>query len=121
MGIDGARSSDDASRTAGAHDFVGGTVTSDGAALGFVSAEVDTGPPPAKWYSKALIGPGTDPRSYVTLLEPGLPKVEGWRMQDHFACIDPDGAVPIRREMPGKEIALPVSRSTTSRTSRRTS
>ena len=105
LGIDGALGSDDASREAGGKDFVEGRVTPAGAALGFVSAQVDTGAPPAKWYSLAFPGAAQSP---LTSLAPGLPKVEGWRMQQDFACLPSGGAVVIRRESRTSPIALPI-------------
>jgi hypothetical protein len=105
LGVDGALGSDDASRDAGGKDFVEGRVTPEGMALGFTTAQVDTGAPPAKWYSLAFPGATQSP---LTSLAPGLPKVEGWRMQQNFACVPPGGAVVIRAENRSRPVALPV-------------
>ncbi|MGE5180372.1 MAG: hypothetical protein ACM3PF_14900 [Bacteroidota bacterium] len=102
MGLDGARASNDALRSAGARDFVGAPVTAPGSALGFQTAEVDTGAAEtgAKWNPYAF--PGTDPN---LSLAPGLPKVEGWRLADLFGCVDPSS---YRLENPGAPIAVPL-------------
>jgi hypothetical protein len=101
MGIDAARSSDEATRTNGARDFVEARVTSGGSGLGFQSAEVDTGGTGsgAKWNPYAFPGGTPD----ITLA-PGLPKIEGWKMQSSFAC----GQQGMRVENPGAPIALPL-------------
>jgi hypothetical protein len=73
MGIDGARGTYEALRWQGARDFLEARVTADGAAMGYASAEVDTGAT-AKWNGK--IFPGEPEISW----SPGLPRIEGWKV-----------------------------------------
>lgn len=104
MGIDGAKSSDAATRREGARDFVGAQVTPEGIAFGFQSAEVDTGGSGtgAKWYPYAFF-PSTNPD---TQLAPGLPKVEGWKLEEALGChADESG---YRREFPALPLASPI-------------
>jgi hypothetical protein len=98
MGIDGAMSNDESSRTSGSRDFVEARVTSQGAALGFVSAPVDVGGRTAKWDS---LGFGADDKGF----SPGLPKVEGWKLAPNFGCFDQD--VTVRKES-GGSIVIPI-------------
>lgn len=105
LGLDGALGNDVAQRSAGARDFVEARVTAAGAALGFVSAPVDTGGPGtgAKWNPWAFPGQTPDTRH-----SPGLPKIEGWKLQEDggsFACLPPN--VPIRKETASR-IAIPI-------------
>lgn len=99
MGIDGARGAYEALRRHGARDFLEARVTADGSAMGYVSAEVDTGAT-AKWNAKIFYG---DPE---TSWSPGLPRIEGWRMAAPFNC-DPNQAV-YRREDAGGPISTPI-------------
>jgi hypothetical protein len=92
MGIDGAMSNDASSRIAGSRDFIEARATSEGAALGFVSAPVDVGGRTAKWDSLAF-------GSTDGLFAPGLPKVEGWKLAPNFGCFDQD--VTVRKENSG--------------------
>jgi hypothetical protein len=101
MGIDGAKSSDASSRAAGSKDFVQARVTPRGAALGFEMAEVDTGVA-AKWDPYAY-SPDTDPDHR---LAPGLPKVEGWKLEAALGCRADESA--FRRENPALPIASPL-------------
>lgn len=96
MGLDGAKSNDVSSRLQGARDFIAGLVTPKGAALGFVNAQVDVGGTGAKWDSLAF-------GFSDALFAPGLPKVEGWRLQEEggsdlgtFGCFDQN--VIVRKE-----------------------
>jgi hypothetical protein len=89
MGVDGAKPTDEALRRFGARDFLEARVTAQGAALGYVSAEVDTGAT-AKWNGKAFPG---DPESSWA---PGLPRIEGWRLASLFNCEPIQGL--LRRE-----------------------
>ncbi len=89
MGIDGAKPTNEGLRSQGAKDFLAGRVTSQGAALGYASAEVDTGAT-AKWNGKLAAG---DPE---VAWSPGLPRIEGWRMASLFNC-EPNQGI-IRRE-----------------------
>jgi hypothetical protein len=104
MGLDGAEASDVASRTQGAKDFIEARVTTAGAALGFVNAQVDVGNSSAKWDSMAF-NPTLVPDTRDTRLAPGLPKIEGWRMAQQFGCFDQN--VFIRKET-GAEVSVPI-------------
>lgn len=99
MGIDGAASASEALRRFGAKDFLEGRVTAQGAALGYVSAEVDTGTT-AKWDGK--IFPGDQESSWT----PGLPRIEGWRMASLFDCEVTQGL--LRREDANRAIATAI-------------
>lgn len=99
MGIDGARGAYEALRNMGARDFLEARVTPEGAAMGYASAEVDTGAT-AKWDGKIFPG---DPNASWS---PGLPRIEGWRMASSFNC-DLNQAI-YRREDPGKPISTPL-------------
>jgi hypothetical protein len=99
MGIDGARTSDAGLRRQGARDFLEARVTTEGAAAGYASAEVDTGAT-AKWNGKIFPG---DPE---TSWSPGLPRIEGWRMASLFNC-DPTQAA-YRLEDVGRPISTPL-------------
>lgn len=106
LGLDGALGNDVAQRSAGARDFVEARVTPGGAALGFVSAPVDTGGAGsgAKWDPWAFPGLNRDTRH-----APGLPKVEGWRMREQtgaFACLPEN--IKIRKENASQRIAIPI-------------
>jgi hypothetical protein len=98
MGIDAARSSDEATRTNGARDFVEARVTGDGTTMGFQTAEVDSGAG-AKWDPYVFPGPSPD-----ISLAPGLPKIEGWKLQTDFAC----GQQGMRVENPAAPVAVPL-------------
>lgn len=104
MGLDGAKGNDEASRSAGARDFIEARVTPAGTNLGFVTGQVDVGGPSAKWDSLAF---GFNDFTKA----PGLPKVEGWRTQEEsglrFGCFDQN--VQVRRENSGA-ISLPLMR-----------
>ncbi len=100
MGVDGSLASSAALRTQGSKDFLSGQVTADGAALGYVTAEVDTGIT-AKWYEK--IQGSFDPN---TTWAPGLPAIEGWRMASLFNCVPSQGL--IRRESASVPISRPI-------------
>jgi hypothetical protein len=97
IGIDAARSSDEATRTNGARDFVEARVTSAGQAMGFETAAVDSGAG-EKWDPYVLPGPAD------VSLAPGLPKVEGWKMQADFGC----GLQGMRVENPSAPVAVPL-------------
>lgn len=99
MGIDGAASASEGLRRAGARDFLEGRVTSQGSALGYVSAEVDTGAT-AKWNGKIFSG---DPESSWA---PGLPRIEGWKMATLFNCEPTQGL--IRREDANRPISTSI-------------
>jgi hypothetical protein len=103
MGIDGALASDDALRSNSARDFVEARVTAAGSAMGFVTAELDVGGPGtgAKWNPFAFPGPAE------ISLAPGLPKIEGWKMQTNFGCFPPNIRGLVRQEHPG-EISVPI-------------
>jgi hypothetical protein len=103
LGIDGALSSDEGTRTNGARDFIEARVTPEGSSLGFTSAQVDVGTAPHKWNPNAF--PGTPDVAY----SPGLPKVEGWKLQTPgtFACLSPSIYAQIRKESPGP-ITVPL-------------
>ncbi|MEK7317237.1 MAG: hypothetical protein AAB011_13735 [Candidatus Eisenbacteria bacterium] len=96
MGIDGARDTNEGLRRQGSKDFLEARVTTQGTALGYVSAEVDTGAT-AKWNGKIVQG---DPE---TSWSPGLPRIEGWRMAALFNCEPSQGL--IRREDIGRPIS----------------
>ena len=86
----------------GARDFIEATVTPEGSALGFVTAHLDVGPLPAKWDPNAF--PGPPDVSYA----PGLPKIEGWKLQSSgFACLPAQSVSQIRKETPGP-ISVPI-------------
>ena len=74
-------------------------VTGEGSAMGYASAEVDTGAT-AKWNGK--IFPGEPESSF----SPGLPRIEGWRMASSFNC-DPNQAI-YRCEDAGRPISTPI-------------
>lgn len=99
MGIDGARGAYEALRRQGARDFLEARVTAEGSAMGYVSAEVDTGAT-AKWNGKIFYG---EPESSWS---PGLPRIEGWRMASSFNC-DPNQAI-YRCEDAGRPISMPI-------------
>ncbi len=103
LGIDGAIPSDEALRTNGARDFIEARVTPEGSALGFITTQLDVGPPPAKWNPNAF--PGGPDLAY----SPGLPKIEGWKLQPSgtFACLPPATFSQIRKESPGA-ISVPI-------------
>ena len=103
LGLDAALGSDQGRRLLGARDFVEARVTTEATSLGFQTAEVDTGGPgtSAKWNPYVFSGSDQDTR-----LAPGLPKVDGWRLADPFACL-PDQS-RLRRENPGAPIAVPI-------------
>jgi hypothetical protein len=103
LGIDAAMSSDEGTRTNGARDFIEARVTPEGSALGFITAQVDVGPLPHKWNPNAF--PGVPDVAY----SPGLPKVEGWKLQatGTFACLPPSTFAQIRKESPGP-ISVPL-------------
>jgi hypothetical protein len=104
MGMDGALRSDDAVRPAGARDFVEARVTPQGAAMGFVTAAVDTGSTGsgAKWNPNAFPGQDRDQAH-----SPGLPKIEGWRLATDFGCFPPNVQVLVRKENSGP-ISVPI-------------
>jgi hypothetical protein len=100
MGLDGRIASDEGLRSLGARDFVEARVTPDGLDAGYQTAQVDVGDPGsgAKWNWDAF--PGDDDQS----LAPGLPKIEGWKLQTNmFACNSELGV--FRREDPTRPIA----------------
>ena len=99
MGIDGAKGADEGLRRQGAKDFLEARVTSQGTALGYSTAVVDTGIT-AKWYGKAVSG---DPESSWA---PGLPRIEGWRMATFFNC-EPSQAL-LRKEDTNSPISTPL-------------
>ena len=99
MGIEGARGADEGLRSQGARDFLEARVTTQGAALGYVSASVDTGST-GKWNGKVFPG---DPNSSWA---PGLPRIEGWKMAALFNCEPSQGL--IRREDSGRPISTPL-------------
>jgi hypothetical protein len=101
MGIDGAKSNDESSRAAGARDFVEARVTARGSALGFQTAAVDTGAS-AKWDPEAFYS-GSNPDG---LLSPGLPKVEGWKLEAALGCRPDESAY--RRENAAFPIVSPL-------------
>ena len=105
MGIYGTKANDDASRSAGARDFIGAVVTPAGAALGFVSGNVDVGRQTAKWDTLAF---GTTDGTFA----PGLPKVEGWALLEEngerFGCFEQN--VVVRKENAGLPISQAILR-----------
>jgi hypothetical protein len=101
MGIDGAMPSDDALRSNSARDFVEARVTAAGSAMGFVTAQVDTGVTGAKWNPRAFTG------APDASLSPGLPKIDGWKMQTDFGCLPPNVSGLVRKEHDGA-IAVPI-------------
>jgi hypothetical protein len=94
MGIDNSVQSLEALRSAGSADFVGGTPTSAGIALGFDTARVDTGNysygvqypnnsgPSFKWNTNSY----PPPLSPDWNLFPGLATIEGWILAGNFGC-----------------------------------
>jgi hypothetical protein len=102
MGIDGALESPGGVRSNGVRDFVQGRPTPEGLARGYQLAEVDTGGPGtgAKWDPYAF------PGDLETALSPGLPSIDGWRLQQNFACQQEQGR--FRREDPFSPIAVPI-------------
>jgi hypothetical protein len=101
MGIDGAKPNDVASRAAGGKDFVEARATPEGTAIGFHAAEVDTGAG-AKWDPYAF-SPDISPD---TRLAPGLPRIEGWKLETALGCRADESAY--RRENPALPIASPI-------------
>lgn len=101
MGIDGALGSNAAQRSSGARDFVSARVTAQGTGLGFATADVDTGGTGAKWNPYAFAGSNPD-----TYLAPGLPKIEGWKLEAALGCNVNESVY--RRENPGIPIASPI-------------
>jgi len=99
MGIDGAKDTNEGLRRQGSKDFLEARVTASGSALGYVSAEVDTGAT-AKWDGKIIPG---DPESSWA---PGLPRIEGWKMAALFNCEPSQGL--IRREDSTRPISTPL-------------
>jgi hypothetical protein len=104
MGVDGAKPNDASSRGTGARDFVEARVTSQGAALGFQKAEVDTGAAGTgvKW-DPYVVFTGSNPDG---TLSPGLPKVEGWKLETGLGCHADESMY--RRENPTLPIAMPL-------------
>jgi hypothetical protein len=100
MGVDGSRGAIEALRSLGAKDFLGGVVTSLGTAMGYVSADIDTGIT-AKWYEK-IQGSGDPNLSW----QPGLPAIEGWRMASLFNCVASQPL--IRRETNSVPVSSPI-------------
>jgi hypothetical protein len=105
MGITSAKASDLGSRHFGAKDFVEARVTPAGAALGFDTATLDVGGSGAKWDSMAF-NPTIFPDTRDTRLAPGLPKVEGWTLEDALGCSADESRY--RRENPSLPIASPI-------------
>jgi len=103
MGLDGRIASDEGLRSLGARDFVQARVTADGLDAGYQTAEVDTGGPSsgAKWNWDAF--PGDDNQS----LAPGLPKIEGWKLQQNMFACNPEVGL-FRREDPTRPIVKPL-------------
>jgi hypothetical protein len=99
MGIDGARPTQEGLRSQGAKDFLEARVTTQGAALGYVTAQVDTGAT-AKWNGK--IFPGDPDFAWA----PGLPRIEGWKMATLFNCEPSQGL--LRREDASRPISTPL-------------
>jgi len=116
MGIDNSVPSLSGLRSLGAFDFVSGTPTAAGIAMGFDTARVDTGnssygvqypgvagdpTPTFKWNTNAYPPPIVpDQRLY-----PGLPIIEGWIMASTFGC------QPIQRfaiERPDVPVVQPI-------------
>jgi len=97
MGIDNSVPSAEGLRSRGAFDFVSGTPTAAGMAMGFDTARVDTGnfsygvqypgvagdpAPTFKWNTNAYPPPiAPDERLF-----PGLSGIEGWIMASNFGC-----------------------------------
>lgn len=99
MGLDGRIASNEGLRSLGARDFIEARVTTDGQDAGYITSQVDVGPAGsgAKWDPNAFPG---DPNQS---LAPGLPKIEGWKLQSNmFACNSELGA--FRREDPTRPI-----------------
>lgn len=105
MGINGAKSNDVSRRAMGARDFVEARVTPGGSALGFQTAPVDTGAFAygAKWDPSIFLSYGTNADA---LLAPGLPKVEGWKLETALGCSADESGY--RRENPALPIAIPL-------------
>lgn len=101
MGIDAALGNQPASRAQGSKDFIRADPTAAGAALGFVTSNVDVGSAAsgAKWDPSAF--PGALDTSYA----PGLPLLEGWRMATDFGCLTQQSL--IRKETAGA-ISVPI-------------
>jgi len=99
MGVDGARPTQEGLRSQGAKDFLEARVTTQGAALGYVTAQVDTGET-AKWNGK--IFPGEPDFAWA----PGLPRIEGWKMATLFNCEPSQGL--LRREDATRPISTPL-------------
>jgi hypothetical protein len=72
--------------------------------MGFVTGQVDVGPAGsgAKWVPTAF--PGGSPNA---ALAPGLPKVDGWKLQTDFGCFPPNIQGLVRKENSGP-IAVPL-------------
>jgi hypothetical protein len=105
MGVDYMTPSEDGRRALGARDFVAAYPTAAGAALGFDTAFVDTGPPAtgAKWNTNSNL---TGTYTYLDQnLSPGLLRIEGWHMASEFGC---EGDAAFGREDPAVPIAQPV-------------
>lgn len=98
MGIDGALQGGIGLRSNGARDFVEARVTPEGSAMGFQSAAIDTGAG-HKWDPYVFPGP------LNSALAPGLPLIDGWRMQTLFGCISPK---ELYRTENGGSIATPI-------------
>ncbi|HLF13531.1 MAG TPA: hypothetical protein VI932_01405, partial [Bacteroidota bacterium] len=83
MGIDAVEPSGAGRRELGASDFVTAVPTAAGTALGFVTAEVDTGDAlsGAKWNTNPVPFGVPDEN-----LQPGLPSIEGWVAARNFGC-----------------------------------
>jgi hypothetical protein len=100
LGLDGAKAADEGLRFLGAKDFVEARITPAGTALGYVSAEVDTGTTSNKWNGYVFAG---DPESSWS---PGLPRIEGWKMAALFNC-EPSQNL-IRREFSDRPISSAI-------------
>lgn len=103
MGLDGRIASDDGLRSLGARDFVEARVTADGLEAGYQTAQVDVGATGsgAKWLYDAF------PGDLNSALAPGLPKIEGWKLQTNmFACVSEVGL--FKREDPTRPITKPL-------------
>ena len=110
MGVDYTTSNETGRRTTGARDFVAAYPTSEGAALGFDTAYVDTGiaSTGAKWDTKSDIVNWVPPPPLSTLdqtLSPGILRIEGLHMMSEFGCGD---GGPFAREDPAAPIARPI-------------
>lgn len=103
MGLDGARSNDQALRTLGARDFIAAAPTAAGVASGYDSALVDRGPvgSGAKWITNPFAG---DPNLNAL---PGLGQVDGWIMAQDFGC-EPTASSVFTPEDPSQPIAQPI-------------